>query len=52
MTEHKPGAKPIDPDTTSPAQPADDVKKRDVPRHLLGPDRPEKLEDALPGDEE
>lgn len=44
MSEHPPGAKPIDPDTTDPQSQADEVKKRDRPGL---PDQPEKPEGVV-----
>jgi hypothetical protein len=44
MSEHQPGAKPIDPDSTEPLSPADEVKKRELPGMPLGPEHPEKPE--------
>lgn len=52
MSDHQPGAKPIDPDSTDPGQQADEVKKRDMPGNPLGPDHPAKPDEATPGDGE
>lgn len=52
MSEHKPGAKPIDPDTTSPISQADDVKKRERPGNPQGPEHSDKPEGSAPTDGE
>jgi len=52
MSEHKPGAKPIDPDSTSPGNAADEVKKRDMPGNPHGVDQPQKPDEASPQDGE
>ena len=52
MSEHKPGSKPIDPDTTSPLNQADEVKKRDLPGKAVGPEYPEKPDEVPSRDDE
>ena len=46
MQEHKPGSKPIDPDSE-----IENLKKRDMPGNPFGPDSPQKPENA-PADEQ
>lgn len=41
MQEHKPGSKPIDPDTDH-----EEVQKRDMPGNPIGPDKPKQPENA------